>query len=63
MAKTFQFDYPTPELVKEYVDKFDNDKSMLISLIMTTIVRISLRIVQLSSCLISFQTTQSSTKY
>ena len=21
MAKTFQFDYPTPELVKEYVDK------------------------------------------
>ena len=29
MAKTFQFDYPTPELVKEYVDKFDNDKALL----------------------------------
>ena len=27
MAKTFQFDYPTPELVKEYVDKFDNDNN------------------------------------
>ena len=29
MAKTFQFDYPTPELVKEYVDKFDNDNGFL----------------------------------
>lgn len=27
MAKAFQFDYPTPELVKEYVDKFDNDNN------------------------------------
>ncbi len=27
MAKTFQFDYPTPELVKEYVDKFENDNN------------------------------------
>ena len=54
MAKTFQFDYPTPELVKEYVDKFDNDNK--------TTVRISLRIVQLSSCIVSSQTTQTSMK-